>query len=72
MARERIMKKGNGIKNPLIYLLAGIGIAVLLYGGWSFYQRRIAGEQARTLLLAPAPSGIPDILNATPGAPPPP
>jgi hypothetical protein len=67
-----LVKKKNEIKNPLIYLLAGIGIAALLYGGWTLYQRRVAEEQTRTLLAAPAPSGIPDILNATPGPPPPP
>jgi hypothetical protein len=66
------MKNTNDTKHPLIYLLAGIGIATLLYGGWTFYQRRIAEQQTRQLLLAPAPSGIPDILNATPGPPPPP
>jgi hypothetical protein len=65
------MKK-NESKNPLIYLLAGIGIAALFYYGWTFYYQRTTEEQAQRLLSAPAPSGMPDILNATPGPPPPP
>jgi hypothetical protein len=24
-------------KNPLIYLLAGVGIAAVIYGGWTIY-----------------------------------
>jgi hypothetical protein len=65
------MKK-NESKSPLIYLFAGIGMAALLYYGWTLYQQRTTEEQTRKLLSAPAPSGIPDILNATPGPPPPP
>jgi hypothetical protein len=57
--------------NPLIYVLAGIGIAALLYGGWSTYQRYASEQQVRHYLSAPVPSGLPNPLFGTPGPPPP-
>jgi hypothetical protein len=65
------MKQKND-KNPLIYVLAGIGMAALLYGGWTIYERYVVEEETRAVLSAPPPSGLPDILHATPGPPPPP
>lgn len=59
------------IKNPLIYLLAGIGIAAVLYGGWTIYQRYRAEQHARQYLSAPVPSGLPNPLFGTPAPPPP-
>jgi hypothetical protein len=58
-------------KNPLIYLLAGIGIAAVIYGGWTIYQRHLAEQRTRQYLSAPVPSGLPNPLFGTPGPPPP-
>lgn len=58
-------------KNPLIYVLAGIGIAALLYSGWSTYQRYASEQQVRSYLSAPVPSGLPNPLFETPGTQPP-
>ncbi len=66
------MAQRNGSKNPLLYLLAGIGVAALVYGGWSIYQRYAAEQYQRSFFSAPASSGLPNPLGATPGPPPPP
>jgi len=57
-------------RNRLIYLLAGIGIAALLYAGWTFYQEHAAQEQNRAFFSATPQPGIPDILHASPSPPP--
>jgi hypothetical protein len=58
-------------RNPLIYILAGIGIAAMFYVAWTLYQRHAAQESAREYLSAPVPSGLPNPLFGTPGPPPP-
>ena len=58
-------------QNPLIIVFAMIGICALIYVGWTFYQRQIAEEQRRTFFSATPAPGMPDILHATPGPPPP-
>ena len=62
------MKKAT---NPLIYLLAGVGIAALIYGGWTIYQRHVSDETADARLSSATPvPGIPDFLGAKPQPPP--
>jgi hypothetical protein len=53
-------------KNTLVLAFVAIGVCAVIYGGWYFYRQSVANEQSP----APPPSGIPDILHATPGAPP--
>jgi hypothetical protein len=48
----------------LLFLFAGIGIGVLIVGGWNMYQRKVASEQANALVNAP-PTG--DTLRALTG-----
>jgi hypothetical protein len=62
------MNKG---RNPIVLILAIIGVCAVVYGIWHLYQGKAAEDQARSTLSAPAPSGYPDLLHATPGAPPP-
>jgi hypothetical protein len=57
--------------NPLIYILAGVGIAAVIYCGWTIYQRYLAEQRAHQYLSAPVPSGLPNPLFETPGPPPP-
>ncbi len=57
-------------KNASIYFLAGIGIAALLYGGWTIYQRHVADEAARASFSASPAPGSPDFLGAKPQPPP--
>lgn len=59
------------LKNPLILLFAVIGVCALLYGGWRFYEQKVAERQARAILTAPPNPGLPNPLFGTPGAPPP-
>lgn len=61
----------KGRRNPLILVFALVGVCVVLYGLWHLYQRQIAEEQHHQTFTAPEPSGLPNFLNATPGAPPP-
>lgn len=53
-----------------IYLLAGVGIAALLYVAWTIYQQRAAQEQSHAFFSATPQPGIPDILHAPPSPPP--
>jgi uncharacterized membrane protein YidH (DUF202 family) len=62
------MNKG---RNPIVLILAIIGVCAVVYGIWHHYQGKAAEDQAHSILSAPAPSGYPDLLHATPGAPPP-
>jgi hypothetical protein len=48
----------------LLFLFAGIGIGVLIVGGWDMYQRIVAREQASAAVNAP-PTG--DTLRALTG-----
>lgn len=56
--------------NPLLYFLAGIAAAALLYGGWTLYQRHVADEAARASFSASPAPGSPDFLGAKPEPPP--
>ena len=60
----------NQKRNPLIIVLAVVGVCGIVYGLWHLYAQRGAQDQARALFSAPASSGVPDFLHATPGAPP--
>ena len=57
-------------KNTLVLAFAAIGVCAVVYGAWYFYRQAAVNEQSRAAFTAPPPSGIPDILHATPGAPP--
>jgi hypothetical protein len=48
----------------LLFLFAGIGIGVLIAGGWDMYQHKVAREQASAAVNAP-PTG--DTLRALTG-----
>jgi hypothetical protein len=52
-------------------VFALVGVCALLYGVWHFYQGRVAEEEHHQTFTAPPPSGLPNFLGATPGAPPP-
>jgi uncharacterized protein HemX len=58
-------------KTPLLFLLAVVGVCALAYGVWIIYARQAAREQARAMFAAPASSGLPDVIHASPGPPPP-
>jgi len=64
------MKSPNR-QNPLILVLAIIGIGAVVYGLWKLYQRNVAEEQAHAFFSAPTSSGIPDILHKNDAPPPP-
>ena len=57
-------------KNLFLLVFAIIGVCAVVYGAWLFYRRAVTQEQSRAAFTGPAPSGIPDIIHATPGAPP--
>jgi|GEM_PF-5626589 len=57
------MKKGA---NVLTLSLAIIGAGALVYGGWYLFQQHEAQNQSRSMLAAPAPSGLPDIFHDAP------
>jgi hypothetical protein len=59
----------NGRRMMMVFVL--VGVCALLYGVWHLYQGRVAEEEDRQSFTAPPPSGLPNFLNATPGAPPP-
>jgi cytochrome c-type biogenesis protein CcmH/NrfG len=57
-------------RNPLLLVLAAISVCAILYATWHAYQNSMVKEQSQAAFTAPTPSGIPDIIHATPGAPP--
>ncbi len=58
-------------KNPVLVVLALVGLCAILYGVWNLYQRQVSREKHHQKFSAPVPPGLPNFLNATPGAPPP-
>lgn len=56
--------------NPIVVLLTIIGICAVLYGAWHFYQSHAVESAARDRFAAPASSGVPDLLHASPAASP--
>jgi hypothetical protein len=58
------------LKTRMIVLLALVGVGAI-YVLWHAYQREAVRERARALFAAPASSGVPDVLHAPPGPPPP-
>jgi hypothetical protein len=58
-------------QNPLVLAFAIIGVCALIYVGWAVYQRQVAEDQRREFFSATPAPGMPDILHATPGPPPP-
>ena len=58
-------------KTPVTLVPALVAICAIFYGLWHLYQREAAQEQHRESFSAPVPSGLPNFLNETPGAPPP-
>jgi hypothetical protein len=59
------------LKSRIIVLLALVGVGGIVYVLWHAYQREAVRERARALFAAPASSGVPDVLHAQPGPPPP-
>jgi hypothetical protein len=57
------------VRNPLIIVLAIVGVCALIYGGWHIYQQHAADRQSKDAFSAPPASGIPDMYH---NAPPPP
>jgi hypothetical protein len=55
----------------MMMVFALVGVCAVLYGLWHLYQGRVAEEEHHQAFTAPPPSGLPNFLNATPGAPPP-
>ncbi len=65
------MKVPNNKKqNPVIFSLALIGLFALLYAGWHFYEKQQAENEHARMFVAPASSGVPDFLHASPLPPP--
>jgi hypothetical protein len=58
-------------QNPLVLAFAIIGVGALIYAGLTLYQRQVAEDQRREFFSRPPAPGMPDILHATPGPPPP-
>jgi hypothetical protein len=61
------MKRNN---QRIVFLLAGIGIGALIFGGIEIYQREIAQEQSAAFVNAPATGIFGDALKNS-GPPPP-
>ena len=57
--------------NPVVMLLGAIGLCAILYGLWYLYHAKAVEQAHRRAFSQSAPSGVPNFLNATPGAPPP-
>jgi hypothetical protein len=55
----------------MMMVFALVGVCAVLYGLWHLYQGRVTEEEHHKAFTAPPPSGLPNFLNATPGAPPP-
>jgi hypothetical protein len=58
-------------QNPLVLVFAIIGVFALIYACWILYQHQVAEDQRREFFSATPGPGMPDILHATPGPPPP-
>jgi hypothetical protein len=59
------------LKTRMIVPLALVGVGAIVYMLWHAYQREAVRERASALFAAPASSGVPDVLHAPPGPPPP-
>jgi hypothetical protein len=58
-------------RSSVVLLFALFATCALLYGIWHLYQLTVTREQHDQTFTAPPPSGLPNFLSATPGAPPP-
>jgi hypothetical protein len=58
-------------RNPILIILALIGVCAVIYGAWHLFAREASRERARAEFSAPASSGVPDVIHASPGPPPP-
>jgi cytochrome c-type biogenesis protein CcmH/NrfG len=58
-------------QNPIILLLAFIGVCAVLYGGWAIYQHHVAEQLEQAIRYGPPPPGFPP-LNKPSREPPPP
>jgi hypothetical protein len=58
-------------KNRMLVVLAIVGACTILYASWDIYQRQIGRQRHHETFSQPVPSGLPNFLEATPGAPPP-
>ncbi len=57
-------------QNPILIVLAVIGICAILYGGWTFYHQRLAQQQENAIRYGPPPAGVSG-LNKPSSQPPP-
>jgi hypothetical protein len=60
----------KSIKKSLIYAFAIIGVLAVIYGGWTFYQRKVAEDERRAFFSATPAPGTPDFMHAKPHPPP--
>lgn len=56
--------------NPVLLLLAIIGVCAVVYAAWRFYQGNASENEASRRFAAPVSSGVPDLLHASPGSSP--
>jgi hypothetical protein len=65
------MKTTNNKKqNPVTLVLALIGLFTVLYAGWHLYEKQQTEDEHARIFAAPASSGVPDFLHASPLPPP--
>jgi hypothetical protein len=57
-------------QNPILILLAIIGICAILYGGWTFYRQRLSEQQENAIRYGSPPAGVSG-LNKPSTQPPP-
>ena len=58
-------------KNRMLVVLVIVGTCTILYSSWDIYQRQIVRQRHHETFSQPVPAGLPNFLDATPGAPPP-
>lgn len=58
-------------KNPILVVLVIVSACTILYAIGAIYQRQIVRQRHHETFSQPVPSGLPNFLDATPGAPPP-
>ncbi len=59
----------RGTKNPLISVLALVGLCTLVWGAWHLYQNKVAEDERKAFFSSTPPKGLPDLSR---DAPPPP
>ncbi len=57
-------------QNPILILLAMIGICAIVYVGWTFYHQRLAQQEENAIRYGAPPAGVSG-LNKPSTQPPP-